>query len=355
MIRTRKTLPMMVGVTSTLLFSAAIARAEDKPEEKKPTAVVTGYVQAQAESTNGNDTSRFLLRRVRLGVKGDITEKISYTILNEFTATTSGLRDAFITYTKGGNSPLYRFGQFKTSYSFEQIHPDEMLPLIERAIVVDELATNHDRDMGFAIMSPYQGSFSKATPTTLAYSLALMNGAGRNQSTAKATKLLSARILFTPTANHPIADGHLSFGFSMRQGSVTNLGGSTGGAALAERERYGFEAGYVSPRWRVQGEYLFGNDLNAAGSATLKRDGYYLTVGRHLRAPVEVLLRYEGYSPDSTLPSIHRTTLGVAYEVSKNAAWFLGYEFLAGTTTLSGSATPPTAGSGLRFRATVRF
>lgn len=34
MIRTRKTLPMMVGVTSTLLFSAAIARAEDKPEEK---------------------------------------------------------------------------------------------------------------------------------------------------------------------------------------------------------------------------------------------------------------------------------------------------------------------------------
>ncbi len=355
MIRTLKALPMMVGVVGSLLLSVSMARAEDKPEEKKPTANVYGYIQAQAESTNGNDTSRFFLRRARIGVKGDITDKVSYSIINEFTAATSGLRDAFITYTKGGNSPLFRFGQFKTSYSFEQIYGDENLPLIERAIAVDELATNHDRDLGFAIQSAYQGSFSKADPTVFAYSVSLMNGAGRNQSTAKATKLLTGRVLFTPTANHPLADGQLSVGFSTRQGSVNNLNTLVGGVALAERERYGLELGYVNPLWRVATEYLWGNDMNPAGTATLKRAGYYFLVGRHVRDNVEFLLRYEGYTPDSTLATIHRTTVGVAYDLSKSATWYLDYEFLNGATTLAGGATPPTAGSGLRFRATVRF
>lgn len=351
MIRTLKALPVAAGVATALLFTASVARAED---EKKPTINVFGFLQAQVDGTTGNDTSRFFIRRSRVGIKGEINEKITYQVLNEFSAATSGLRDAFITYTKGGNSPLFRIGEFKTSYSFEQIHPDETLPLIERAIAVDELATNHDRDTGFAIMSPYQGSFSKADPTMFAYSIALQNGAGRNVSAAKATKLLSARVLLTPTVNHPIAGGQVSFGFSTRQGSVTNLIGSATGA-LAERERYGIEFGYLHPKWRLQGEYLWGNDLSAGG-ATLERNGYYLTLGRRLKENVEVLLRYEGYTPDSTLPSIHRTTLGVAYELSKNAAWYLGYEFIEGSSAgLTGGATPPTNGSGLRFRTTVRF
>jgi len=285
---------MLVGMGALLVASSA-AFAED--EEKKPTINPYGFIQAQAEGTNGNDTSRFFIRRARFGLKGDINDKFTYNILNEFAVSTGQLRDAYITYTKGGNSPLYRFGQFKTAYSFEQLHPDETLPLIERSIVVDELGSNHDRDMGFAIMSPYQGSFSKADPTVFAYNLSVMNGAGRNTSTAKATKLWTGRILITPTANHPIADGHISFGFSMRQGSVTNANVSLGGSPLKERERYGFEAGYVSPKWRLQGEYLWGNDLDAAGTTTLERKGYYITAGHHLREAVEILLRYEGFTP----------------------------------------------------------
>lgn len=313
------------------------------PAPAKPRTEVYGFLQSQYETTSGHNNSAFLVRRARIGVRGTLDHNFNYAILNSFedgsNAGNAGgvIRNAFIEYRGFGHSastPVLRFGQFKNAYSLEALEDAAITPFVERGIAVEQLAVNHDRDMGIGLYTPENPNRSYA------YNVSVMNGSGRNRPTAAGTKLVTARFQLNTTEKHPFLHGNLALGFSTRQGSVMNLNRPVG--SQQENEHYGIDLEYKNRHFRTRAEYLWARD------GANHREGFYTMLGYHLSHPVELLGRYEGYSPNTGAPSVHRTTLGMTYFFSKVTEAYLNYEFIDGTA-------PSGQSSGLRLRLTTRF
>ena len=315
--------------------------AELRTSSQKPTppprAQVFGFLQSQFESTSPQETHRFLMRRVRLGVRGQLEKDIVYELQADLASSSNILRNVWIDYTGlrgGAGTPFFRFGQFKLPYSAEAIDSGAVTPFVERAIVVDQLAFNHDRDTGI-------GLFSKPdAERPYGYALALVNGNGRNQFVASPNKLVVARLQLNTPKSHPVLGGTVAVGFATRQGHVANF--TLPIDQQIEDERYEVDFDYQSKLWRLRGEYLWGRNQ------ALKPSGYYSFLSYRPGAAWEALFRYEEYTSGSQGPSVHRTTLGVSYLFSKNTKGMLNYEFVDGNA-------PNNQGSGLRLRLQTLF
>jgi hypothetical protein len=295
---------------------------------------VFGWVQSQFENTNENARSRLFLRRVRLGVQGTFDDRFGYRIDADLSTPGGLLRDTFIEYL-GWPGGSVRFGQFKVPYSLEALDSGMVLPLVERALVVDQLAFAHDRDFGIGIASLPQAR------GPLSYAVAVFNGAGRNQPAATSThKLLAGRVEVHTPAGKKSLGGRLALGLATRQGEVVDLNRPVG--ARIEGERYGGDFDYLGKHLHIRAEYLFGRDRKRTPS------GYYGLLDYKIRPDLEAVARYEGLDLGNGAPGLHRTTLGLNYAISKNTRAQLNYEFLSGTASLVGK-------SGLRIRLQTVF
>jgi hypothetical protein len=308
-------------------------------------AQVFGFLQFQFENTRTQERSRFLIRRARVGVHGTLDRGFRYEIHTNLDDARGPLRNAWIDYTAprgGADRPTFRVGQFKLPYSLEAlVDSGATTPFIERALAVDLLSFNHDRDIGVGVYSqatPRNGNDAPERP--FLYFLSLTNGAGRNQFVATANKLFAGRIQFNTVKGHPFLGGRLAVGFNTRLGRVQNLNLPAG--QQREDERYGFDLEFVTPQWRLRGEYLWGRNQ------AKRPEGFYALLGYRPSKTLELLARYEGYSPDALEPSAHRTTVGLTYFWSKSAQMLINYEFLSGRS-------PIEEASGLRLRVQALF
>jgi hypothetical protein len=284
------------------------AREHKKADAVSERVQVFGFLQSQFESTSAQHQSRFFIRRARVGVRGKLDHGFSYEVHTNLDDTRGVLRNAWIDYTAPSGtllSPVVRFGQFKLPYSLEALKDTgATTPFVERAIAVDQLGFNHDRDAGIALYS--RRDEQRQRP--FEYFFSLTNGAGRNQFVATSTKLFAGRIQLNSTQTRPFIGGNLAVGFSTRQGAVRNLNLATD--VQQENERYGVDLEYVRRKLRLRGEYLWGRNQER------HPEGYYGLLGYRVSEPLEMLLRYEGYTADIQGPSVHRTTLGMTYRFS---------------------------------------
>jgi outer membrane murein-binding lipoprotein Lpp len=316
-------------------------KASRRAEEKRPEhAQVFGFLQMQFENTLSQERSRFLIRRARFGVRGDLGAGVHYEVHTNLDDATGPLRNAWIDVAPGKarlHTPVLRFGQFKLPYSIEALKDNgATTPLIERAIPVEQLGFNHDRDIGIGLYTlddperrrPYE------------YFLSLTNGAGRNQFAPTRTKLFAGRIQLNTTGHGAFLGGDLAVGFATRQGQVENRNLPEG--RQGEDERYGVDLEYLRGKMRLRGEYLWGRNRQ------LRPSGFYSLIGYHAAQPLELLLRYEGYRSDPNLPSLHRTTLGMTYSLSRSVQAQFNYEFASGGGLNN-------FGSGFRFRLQALF
>lgn len=303
--------PTPPGTGSTPSAAANPARVTVEPY---------GYIQSQFETTPPGDDLRFLMRRVRLGVRGQAGEDWRYQLQAELATDTRILRDAFVDYT-GWQGNIARFGQFKVPFSYEGFASTTVLPTIERSFIIEEVY--HERDAGIAVLSQMDPK------KPYGYGVSLVNGSGRNRFTANNDLLFVGRAQLNTPENRPLLGGQLAVGFSTQQGDVVN-------ESLGRREEaaYGVDATYTRGPLLLRGEWARG-ELDGRGV-----DGWY-ALGTYLFTPKwEGVFRYDEFDG---MEDAERWTFGLNYYVSRKTRLMLNYEAVSGQPPLN-------TGSGVRLR-----
>lgn len=213
-----------------------------------PSVKLFGYTQFGATFGSAITPHQFAFDRVRLGMKGDINEKIGYRVMLELlklnspargNTTVEGLLDAMLTYKVMPGMKLSA-GQFKTPFSMAYTTPASKLDVIGFG-----MATNVSLDRAVGLMA----SGRDVVGSGLGYDIGLFNAGTRATGTSYSAGTLGhddmvvGRLLF---------DG---FGKALHLEAGAAHAGVTGGSAYA--------AGFTALRLRVKplevkAEYLQG-------------------------------------------------------------------------------------------------
>ncbi len=252
---------------------------------------ISGLAQVRYQGFEQSGVNNaFDLHRIRLDVRGDVTDSWSYDIYTEYGGTGVKLVDAWASY-KVGSYLKFTAGQFKVPFSLESLISDQQLEFIDRSQVVealvgrskDVIGNQNARDIGIQI----SGSFAKLDDFNLFdYSFGVFNGAGYDVTTDNNNhKDLGGR--FTV---HPIKNLSVSADF---YNGVGNYGTP---AKNQTRNRGGFDARYVVGGLSLQAEYDKGTD------GTIKRDGWfgqaaYFVVPKKL----QLAAKYDTYDPNKAV------------------------------------------------------
>lgn len=145
---------------------------------------VFGYVQVfyrHAFPTGEDslvDADNFRVQRVRIGLRGDITRRVSYDVEFDPRAPeiSTVLRDAFIRLHVIPRHQI-RFGQQKTQFGYENRESSSNLYTVNRSEVSDNLSRGVNlRDIGVGLI----GNLKIGKGLRLEDALTVVNGAGMN-------------------------------------------------------------------------------------------------------------------------------------------------------------------------------
>jgi phosphate-selective porin len=252
---------------------------------------LSGYTHVRYQRLEeSGKTSGFDIRRARFDLKGSVTPFFGYRLQADF-AGSPKLIDAY-TEIKIADYFTITAGQFKIPFSYENLASDNKMEVIDRSQVIealvargkDVLGNTIGRDIGIQA----DGKFLKINGAPLVeYSLAVLNGSGVNVAdTANSNKDLAARIVFAPLKG-------LYFGGSYYDGwdkvSKPDVAGKS-----QVRDRLGFEAGYVLPRFSVRGEYIAGKDGKTNKAGWYFMAGYFV-----IPQKLQFVVRYDTYDPNT--------------------------------------------------------
>ncbi len=291
---------------------------------------VEGYVEGWYRTDNSdlsNQTTEskkvdneFRVRRARIDVKGDLTDKAGYRVTGNFDGPSpaSGaagvkLWDGYLTYKI---NPLANItvGQFKYPFTLEGLEgtPDRVPVLRAESIndIAAKLGTKGGsfRDIGVRL----DGGIKDLKGLT--YGIAFINGAGINSGDNNGKKDLAGRVTASPLKG-------LRLGFS----GYAGRGEGALSTIPVKETAYGLDGEYVSIYGlRVRGEYVTARwknwDVatgNASAGKTQKPAGWYLQATYKPRSlqVMEFMARYEDYEKDSDTGDSHlkTTTLGMTY------------------------------------------
>ncbi|GIW72504.1 MAG: porin O [Planctomycetota bacterium] len=211
------------------------------------------------EASPHDDT--FVLRRIRLGVKGFFFRHLAYRLSADFARDgDTQLKDAYVAFTYLKAAQLM-VGQFKTPMMLEQLASSKYLNFIELPMM--QTVAQIDRDLGIQI----HGELEYAH-----YQLAVMNGERGNRADSNDDKDLIARLVLTPfkPGKTPILEG-LAIGGSISYGkrddflpvfrtisgtTFLDLGQASSDFQAGGLLRAGGEFLLVAGPLRLQAEYL---------------------------------------------------------------------------------------------------
>ncbi len=261
---------------------------------------ISGLVQTRYQGFEQSGVNNvFDLHRARLDVKGNITDKWSYELYTEF-ANTAKLLDAYTTY-KVANFFKFQAGQFKIPLTYESLVSDAQLDFIDRSQVVealtgrakDVIGNQNGRDIGVQV----SGSFAKLNEHYLFdYTFGIFNGVGYNVAVDNNNhKDIAARF-----GIHPIKG--LDFGVGFYQGKDIPLATvKVPNPVPQARNRYSFDARYVSGAFSASAEYLHGTD------GLVHKDGWYAQAGYFVLPKLQIVAKYDTYDPSNTITTDRST------------------------------------------------
>lgn len=287
--------------------------SSEEPETSYPAFDVGGFLQQQFIADQTPDSPpRFSTHRARMGVTGKITELISITLIGGYTEppnNTPRLVNAFVDFDI---HPLLqvRTGQFLVPFGLEGPQPIPLNPAIERSTTIRGLNTfAMFRDVGVQI----SGSRSM-----ISYAVAVVNGAGANQTEQIDPKDLIGRVGVTLTDEIEVGlSGHVG---QYQPNPATDTHES--------RYRAGLDVSYIGHPLFLRGEYqIREDDRPATGGQTM--NGGYLLGGYELTDKLETIARYEYFDRNTSLDDNHFTgfTIGASYYFVSNTRLSANYEF----------------------------
>lgn len=275
-----------------------LADAQGKDEKKYPNIQLSGLFQAWESATLDNDLSdrNFRLLRVNPGIKGDISKNWKYFTNFNLTRSSDLLLDGYVDYT-GLKNHVLRIGQFRSGLTYDgALRGPGKTPFTDLSQIG---LLGFSRERGAAVM----GSFKNLVD----YQMGVYNGNGDNRLDDNNALSFGGRVTVRPLAAF-IKDekkwGKLELGGSF-------LEGGTGDAhKRMTRDRKGFEARYIHPKFEVGGEYLNFTNPNKTNGY-----GYYLEGVYKLNKKWQLVSRYDFLNPDKLAKHTGRAQLsaGINY------------------------------------------
>lgn len=299
----------------------AVKKQEEKETQKefivtaaKPIKI-SGYTQVRYRQDNSiNDT--FDIRRARLDIKGDITERFDYRAQFELAGSSPFLLDATIGYKAHPYLKLTA-GQFKIPFSQENLTSSPKLETINRSQVVealvarssDVIGNQNGRDIGVQA----SGSLlPKNDYSQIDYALAIVNGSGINRIDYNKHKDFVGRLVYHPLKEWSLGtsyyNGYDSWGSPIRK---------------KKRNRIGVEFAYVKDLISLRGEYIQGVD------DTIKKNGWYLQAGYFLiPKTLQGVFKFDTFDPNNDIDQNEANvyTFGANWYFNKWAFLQLNYE-----------------------------
>lgn len=307
----------------------AVKKHEEKDLQKEFNIVagkpikVSGYVQPRYQYfQEKGKTNTFDIRRARLDIKGDITERFDYRSQIEFGGTSGVfLLDAYLGYKF---DPAFRLqaGQFKIPFSLENLTSSPKLETINRSQVVealvargkDVIGNQNGRDIGIQA----SGSLLQIQDFNLVdYAIGVFNGYGINRVDVNDRKDIIGRVVV-----HPLKD--LSIGSSFYAGRFTvPITKSRADSRLDKRDRVGAEFAYVNDSTSLKGEYIWGID------GSTKKQGAYIQAGYFLiPKKLQTVFKFDTYDLNSDVGENESNvyTIGANWYFNKWAFVQVNYE-----------------------------
>ncbi len=300
----------------------AVKKQEETEKQKEFLVIagkpikISGYTQIRYRQDKSiNDT--FDIRRARLDLKGDITERFDYRTQVEFGGTSRPfLLDATIGYKVNPYLKLTA-GQFKIPFSQENLISSSKLETTNRSQVVealvargsDVIGNQNGRDIGIQASGSL---FTKEDYNLLDYAFGIFNGSGINTSDKDDQKDCVGRLVYHPLMDWSVGasyyNGYGSWGTPLRKNN---------------RDRVGGEFAYVHDLISLKGEYIRGND------GATEKDGWYLQAGYFfIPQKFQAVFKFDTYDPDTKVRKNETDvfTLGGNWYFNKWAFLQVNYE-----------------------------
>jgi len=292
----------LFGVTA----ADAGAQAAPPPPITIGRVTIGGYVQADAIFSEAADddsepAGTFQIPRARVGLSGDITSKVSWTLVGDFANLTSDgriLRDAYVQFTATRQFAV-RVGQFVAPFSLERLTGYSKLEVIDRSVVGALLAPSRDAGVMVFNVAPWRG--------WLTYGAAIINGTGQNRADDNSAKDVVGRV----AARVPRVDG-LTIGVNAQGGEQPQ----------GDRRRIGIDLNLEGPQYRVAVERVA--QRRDVAAATVDTDGFTVIGafkhGAAHRTPhyagYELAARYVDVDDDAVALESHQVQAGGTYFVT---------------------------------------
>lgn len=286
----------------------------DQPDQNLPSYKFGGFLQQQFIADQSPDfPNRFSIHRARLGVSGSITERIKINLIGGYSEppnNTPRLVNAFIDFNIHPLLQL-RTGQFLLPFGLEGPKPIFLNSAIERTYAIRRMNTfTMFRDIGVQL---------SGKTSALSYSVALVNGAGANNTEQMNPKDVMGRVGLNLTKE-------TQFGFS---GHLGNYQPDPVSDNSYTRQRIGLDVNYSGQPLFIQGEYQWRwDDLPGNNQQTLK--GGYILTGYRFMDDLEAITRFEVFDSGTSIENNQLTafTIGSSYYFSGNTRLSLNYEFI---------------------------
>lgn len=357
---------------AALRADLAIKKQAEKEKQKEFTIIgeklvkLSSYVQTRYQNfeekgSYDKNTKKFKnndgfdIRRARVTLKGNITERFCYKLQQEFGGESVKLLDAELSYESDSYLKI-NIGQFKIPFSQENLISSAKMDLINRSQVVEALAARgkdingnyNGREIG--VMT--SGSFWQLNDAYIIdYALGMFNGAGINITDRNEEKDFAGRLVFHPLIFHSLFKS-LTIGGSYYDGghlfSIADIE-----KKKYNRERIGAEIAYDYKNLSFWGEYITGTDgdydkLNGKYvasqqdtiykykkdknkfSAANKKEGFYLQAGFFfIPKKLQAVLRFDNYNPNivKAKDAVSVYTIGANWSFNKWAKIQVNYEY----------------------------
>jgi hypothetical protein len=301
-------------VISILVFMITIPAMGQisNSESSDPQYNFRGFIQQQfVEDATADSPTRFAIHRARLGFNGNVTDRIDVSLTGGFVEPPQGtprLLHAYMDYNVNSGLTI-RAGQFLIPFGIEGNEVIPLNPAIERSNVVRRLNTfSLLSDVGIMVLGERSG---------FNYSIALVNGAGANQTEQINPKDVVGRAGVSLMNELEVGiSGHL--GHYQPENSQEDI---------QRRYRAGADIEYTGSRLFFRGEYQFRRDERSAVQ-NVDMHGAYLLAGYRFSNRTEVISRYEVLNPNRSEDNdrLEIVTLGLNYYFAGRTRLSVNYE-----------------------------
>ena len=294
-----------------------------------PSPRVSGYVQIHyryARATGADslvDNDDFRVQRVRFGLQGDLSPRVSYDVeIDPRAPAIAGvLRDAFVTLRVVPRHAL-RIGQQKTVFGYENRESSTDLYAVNRSEVSDALSRGRTlRDIGVGLI----GNVKVGKGLRLEDAISVVNGAGMNvQADDTGRENVWGRIGLR-YRNDP-RDVVTRLGISGGAGDMIDTGNDPLDPADDFRlvfVRRGVDVEIDHPRFFASAEYVSGKDENRVTGETDEPSGFYVNLVGKIARRMGPIVRY-----DKLADTFKRWTVGAFLgQPSETVRAMVNYEY----------------------------